>query len=112
MKEFLSQEQRRVLRAQQRSEKNGRTRDRIKAVILSDQGWTFKNIAEALLIDEETVSHHVSEYIDDNKLSIQTGGSVSKLDPDQTVESVAHLTKITYMKVSDICVHVSETYFD
>ena len=54
MKEFLTIEERESLRRRHRSEKDGRTRDRIKAVLLADEGWSFKEIAEALLLDEET----------------------------------------------------------
>jgi transposase len=107
MKEFLPPEQRSQLRLQHRSEKDRRTADRIKAVLLSDKGWTFRQIAEALLLDEETISKHVTEYIESHKLKIQTGGSASKLDLAQTEQLIAHLTNTTYMKVSDICAYVS-----
>jgi DNA-binding NarL/FixJ family response regulator len=75
MKEFLSTEERERLRRRHRSEKDGRTLDRIKAVLLSDKGWSFKAIAEVLLLDEETVSNHVEAYVKEKKVSIATGGS-------------------------------------
>ena len=59
MKEYLNQEEREALKAQHRQEKNRRVADRIKAVLLSDKGWTYRQIAEALLIDERTISRHV-----------------------------------------------------
>ena len=110
MKEFLNPEQQTFLRVQHRSEKNRRTADRIKAVLLCDKGWTYQQIAEALLLDEETISKHVSEYIKKAKLSIQTGGSLSKLDLAQTEQLIVHLTNTTYLKVSEICAYVSTTY--
>ena len=79
MKQFLNKDERDHLATQHRKEKDGRTRDRIKAVLMSDNGWTFKDIAEALLLDQETVSRHVKEYKEQQKLSISTGGSESKL---------------------------------
>jgi predicted ArsR family transcriptional regulator len=103
MKEFLTLEQRSHLKLRHRSERDGRTRDRIKAVLLSDRGWTYRQIAEALLLDEETISKHVNEFIENNKLSIQTGGSVGKLNRAQTEHLIEHLTATTYVKVSDIC---------
>lgn len=110
MKDFLSSEQRSELRLKHRSEKDGRTRDRIKAVLLANKGWSFRHIAEALLLDEETISKHVHEYRDHAKLSVQTGGSESKLDTAQTKQLIDHLTTTTYTKVSDICAYVSATY--
>ena len=62
MKEFLTVEDRESLRRRHRSEKDGRTRDRIKAVLLADKGWSFKAIAEVLLLDEETISKYVEAY--------------------------------------------------
>lgn len=110
MKEFLTSEQRTQLKLQHRSEKDRRTADRIKAVLLSDKGWTYRQIAEALLLDVETIAKHVSEYIEHHKLSIKTGGSTSKLDTVQTEQLINHLTTTTYMKVSEICAYVSATY--
>jgi hypothetical protein len=56
MKNFLTEELQSRLKLRHRTEKNGRVKDRIKAIILSDMGWTYLKIAEALLIDDETVS--------------------------------------------------------
>ena len=59
---FLSDEEREQLKQKHRKERDGRVRDRIKSVILSDQGWTPKKIAEALLISEDAVRNHIQEY--------------------------------------------------
>jgi transposase len=109
MKKFLNDE-RDQLTTQHRKEKNGRTRDRIKAVLMSDNGWTFKDIAEALLLDQETISRHVKDYKEEQKLSINTGGSESKLSSDQTVEIIKHLEEVTYLKVNEICIYVQDEY--
>jgi hypothetical protein len=47
-KDFLSKEEYEELRRSHCTEKDGRTRDRIKAVLLSHRGWTYKKIPEAL----------------------------------------------------------------
>lgn len=110
MQGFLTDENRVALRTQHRQEKNRRTADRIKAVLLSDKGWTYRQISEALLIDEQTISRHVDEYKDNQKLTVSSGGSMSKLDAVQTEALIAHLEHVTYMKVREICVHVRKTY--
>ena len=110
MKKFLNEEERKQLTDQHRQEKDGRPRDRIKAVLMSDTGWTFKDIAEALLLDQETISRHVKEYREQQKLTINTGGSESKLSSDQAMEIIKHLDEVTYLKVSEICIYVQEEY--
>ncbi|MDR2410142.1 MAG: winged helix-turn-helix domain-containing protein, partial [Bacteroidales bacterium] len=85
MSKFLSSEEQQELKQRRRKEKDGR-------------------------IDEETISKHVSEYQENKKLEIKTGGSHSKLSPGQTEELNEHLMEHTYAKVSEICEHVKEKY--
>ena len=58
MKNFLIDEERASLTKQHKKEKDGRVRDRIKAVLLRDKGWTWMQIAEALLLSEEMLRKH------------------------------------------------------
>lgn len=110
MKRFLNEREREALKAQHRQEKNRRVADRIKAVLLSDKGWTYRQIAEALLIDEQTIGRHVDEYKEDQKLTLSSGGSMGKLSWVQSGELVGHLERITYLKIADIMAYVSATY--
>lgn len=110
MKEFLNETERASLKEQHRQEKNRRVADRIKAILLADKGWTYRQIAEALLIDEQTIGRHVDEYVEDQKLALSSGGSMGKLSWVQTGKLVAHLERITYLKIADIVAYVQETY--
>lgn len=110
MKKFLNTSERDQLITQHRKEKDRRTGDRIKAILMADNGWSFKDIAKALLLDQETISRHVKEYIESKKLSISTGGSDSKLSFEQSVEIVKYLEEVTHLKVSKICIYVQEKY--
>jgi len=110
MERFLTNQEREQLKTRHRKEKDRRTGDRIKAVLLADIGWSWRQIAEALLLDEETVAKHVGEYKEHQKLSIQTGGTASKLNPEQTQELKAHLEAQTYLKAGDICAYVEEKH--
>lgn len=110
MKDFLTDSRRQELRGQHRKERDGRVRDRIKAILLADKGWSYVRIAEALMLDEETISRHIQEYLDHDKLKPENGGSSSKLNEKQTLELVAHLETETYMKVSDIRNYIQLTY--
>ena len=110
MKEYLSPEERSNLRHQHRQERDGRTRDRIKVVLLSDMGWTNRQIATALFLDEETISKHIVQYKSEQKLRIQSGGKNSKLNEEQTTELIQHLEDKVYLTTNDICQFVQEKY--
>lgn len=110
MKNGLSSSEKLRLRQLHRQERDGRTRDRIKAVLAYDEGYTYTEIARILLIDDETVRRHIQDYCNENKLSIESGGSDSKLNEKQTQALTAHLSDHTYLYVKDICQHVKEKY--
>ncbi|MCP4179309.1 MAG: hypothetical protein GY756_16235 [bacterium] len=62
MSNFLSEKEELKLRHQHKKEKNRRNADRLKAVQLSNKGWSYRAISEALFLDEETVSTHISDF--------------------------------------------------
>jgi DNA-binding NarL/FixJ family response regulator len=92
---FLSDEERAQLKLQHKIERDGRIRDRIKAVLLYDKGWRPKQIAEALLISENTIRNYVDDYKASKKLKPESGGSVEKLSKQQALQLEKHLEKHT-----------------
>ena len=76
---FLSDSERAQLRAQHKRERDGRVRDRIKAVLLYDKGWSIIAIAEALLLSDDAVREHITEYKKHQKLKPESGGSIEKM---------------------------------
>jgi transposase len=79
--------------------------------LLADDGFTYREIARVLLIDEESVSAHVTTYKETKKLKIShSPGRPCKLDQAQTDELIAHLTEVTYVKAADICAYVKDKY--
>ncbi|MDR0727411.1 MAG: hypothetical protein LBF26_00750 [Puniceicoccales bacterium] len=48
---FLTVEERKDLRKMHHGEKNRRVADRIKAFLIADSGWSYRDIAEALPLD-------------------------------------------------------------
>ena len=91
MQKFLTDSQRANLKLAHKSERDRKRGDRMKVVLLCDQGESVAVIAKFLFIDEQTVRRHLHDYIDSEKLSISSGGSVSKLDPAQTAKLIATL---------------------
>lgn len=99
-----------ALDLQHRVERDGRVRDRIKAVLLHVEGWSNLSIAQALRIRPETVADHLREYEDLQKLKPENGGSAGYLDAAKTESLLAHLEAETYTKALEICSYVKETY--
>lgn len=110
-KEFLTPQERIDLKKRHRSEKDRRAGDRIKAILLLDKGWTFEEVAEALLVDDDTIRRHLKEFQDSKKLeNNKSPGRSSLLTKEQTEEVVEHLKATTYVKASDVCVYIENKY--
>lgn len=55
MQQALTKEERLKLTLQHKKERDKRVCDRIKAVLLYDEGWTHEKIAYVLLLTDEAV---------------------------------------------------------
>ncbi|WP_262947629.1 helix-turn-helix domain-containing protein, partial [Xenorhabdus indica] len=75
MKIHLTPDQKHALELMHDTTRDGRVRDRIKAVLLASEGWTAQMIAQALRIHESTVSRHLKDYFSQEKLAPENGGS-------------------------------------
>ena len=62
MKIILTVKEKEELDLQHGKERDRRVADRIKAVLLNAEGWTQKQIAQALRIRYETVQDHLNDY--------------------------------------------------
>ncbi|GHW59008.1 DNA-binding protein [Vibrio cholerae] len=103
MKITLTPQQKLQLEEMHDSTRDGRVRDRIKAVLLASEGWSQEMISQALRIHESTVARHLSDYVLSEKLKPENGGSQSKLSATQTMHLIEHLTEKTYFHM-----HISE----
>lgn len=110
MKLFISCSKKQALKSLHNTTRDGRVRDRIKSVIHASNGWSPEEIADALLIHENTVRQHLKEYAEEKKLKPENGGSISFLTEIQTRELVEHLTHNTYAHTHQICIHIQQTY--
>lgn len=110
MEKMLTPRERQQLIVRHRKERDGRIRDRIKAVLAYDDGYSYSEIAHILLLDDETVRRHIDDYFKEKKLSTANGGSDGKLSDQETRELIEHLQEITYLYVKDICQYVWQAY--
>ena len=107
---FLTDQERAQLKSQHKQERDGRVRDRIKAILLYDEGWTPQQIAKVLLISDQAVRNHVDEYKASNKLKPESGGSEEKLSKEQSKKLEAHLQEHTYLYIKDIIAYVQTSF--
>ena len=107
---ILNDQEKAQLRIQHKRERDGRVRDRIKAVLLYDKGWSPQQIAEALLISDEAVRNHIEDYKATQKLKPRNGGSEEKLSKEQSGRLETHLQNHAYLYVKDIIAYVKTTF--
>lgn len=87
-----------------------READRIKAVLLRDDGRTYEEIAAALFLSDEGVRQQLKDYEGSGKPKPENGGSSPMPSEGQAKELLAHLDEKIYVKVSEICAYVLERF--
>ena len=84
----LSIEKINELKSLHKKERDKRICDRIKAVLLINKGYSYQQVSEILLLDDETVRRHIQEYLAFEKLKTKNKGSDSKLNKQETEELI------------------------
>ncbi len=107
---FLEIYQRRDLLQRHRAERDRRIADRIKAVLLADDGWSCEQIAQALFLSDEAIRKHLKDYAKAQKLKPENGGSEPQLNLEQTAQILEHLDTKIYVDAKDICAFVQQNY--
>jgi transposase len=107
---LLSPEERTALLRQHKAERDKRVADRIKAVLLRDDDWSLRAIAEALFLTEEGARQHLKDYAATGKLKPENGGSDGFLGKEQSAELAAHVEQHLYVKASEVVAYVHKTY--
>jgi len=65
----LTTEEKIALEVLHDTNRDGRVRDRIKAVLLGSKGWSTTMITQALRLHETTICRHIDDYVSKNKLA-------------------------------------------
>lgn len=84
--------------------------DRIKAILLRNKDWSLAKIAEALLILEKSIKRYIDDYLDNDKLKPDNGGSESHLNDEQTQCLIQHLCDVTYLHQHQIIAYIKKTF--
>lgn len=106
----LSEEKVIELKSRHKAERDGRIRDRIKAVLLINDGYSYEQAAKILLVDEDTVRRHIQEYLESEKLTNNNKGSEPKLNRFQEAELIEYLKNNTFMNVKPIIKYIEIKY--
>ena len=83
--------------------------DRIKAILLRYKGWSSSEIADALLIHKKSIKRYIDDYLDKDKLQIESGGSQGYLTDEQTQSVINHLSDVTYLHQHQIINYIKST---
>jgi transposase len=98
-----------------RATRDKREADRIKAVVLLANGWTGEDVAEALLVEPNTVRNHFKCYREGGIAALRAigtgvGGSACALDARQLADLDAHLQESVYLSAKGVANWVKETF--
>lgn len=112
-KGFLSTNQRAAIIAVHRYERNASQADRLKAMLLLDDGYTFEQISKILLLDDQTIRNYLSKYErggTEGLLSDKYAGYSGCLSQDEESKLETHLEEFTYPDVNPIIAYVEFTF--
>lgn len=115
MKNFLSQTQIQQLRKAHKKARDKQSADKIKTIVLLNSGWSFEQIAEALLLDDSTLRRYFERYqIHKNNmkrfLSNQCAGTQPRLTAKQIKKLDEHLQTHVYLDITPVVRYVKKTF--
>ena len=106
----LTQDKIKDLKTLHKNERDKKVCDRIKAVLLINEDYSFEEVAKILLVDDDTVRRHIEEYLALEKLTNNHKGSEGKLNKFQVDELIDHLQTNTYINVKPIIEYIELKY--
>lgn len=106
----LTADQKEALETRHKKSCGKRESDRIKAVLLRDENWSTPMIAQALRIHETSVVRYIDDYLTNEKLTLNSGGSEGYLNPKQTIELISHIENNLYHHNHQIVTYVKEEW--
>ena len=113
MSGFLSRNEQMILKEAHRAAQDKRHAYKINAILLLNEGWSYEQIAAALLLDETTARRYLKIYQRqglDGLLDNLYEGREPKLDPKQIVKLKEHLQQVIYPNAKAIVAYVSKTF--
>ena len=109
----LTIKQRTELKRLHRQEHGRRFADRIKTIILLDDGLSYSRVAEILLLDDQTIRNYEKIFSDQGTfglLNTDYKGGLANLSVEQEVALKDHIVNNTYSSSATIIEYVKQTY--
>jgi transposase len=109
----LSPEELSCLKRAHRASKKKRDADRIKTIILLGTGWTIREIAEVLLLDDETIRNYLKRYKTGELnalLNDNYKGYSGKLCGLEIFQLDEHLNENTYLSTKEVVSYVAKRF--
>ena len=113
MKKFLSPDEVSILQEAHHAAGEKRKADRIKTVLLLNQGYPYSEIARILLLDDSTVRAYFKEYRElelDGLVEDNYSGSESFLTTKEQHGLTLYLKSTTYPTVKQVVIFVKQKY--
>jgi len=113
MQEFLSEEQIRILREAHYSCRLRKSADRIKAVLLLNDGFSYEKVARILMLDGITIRRYEKQFESvgvDGLIECRYFGRRGVLTKVQEMGLITHLRNHTYQTVKEIVVYAQKHY--
>jgi transposase len=106
----LTPEEKSNLELRHKAARDSRECDRIKAILLRSEFWPVLDISQALRISPSTVTQHIVDYLEKQKLTPENGGSISYLNAEQTAFMIDHIAENLYVNSADIIDFIFHKY--
>jgi transposase len=113
MNAILNEEQVMVLRRAHKATRDKKLADRIKAVVMVHNGFSYEQITMALMIDESTIGRYVRRFKEsgvEGLMECRYVGGSSQLSLSQEVELREELQTNTRQGVQEIRSHIKNRY--
>lgn len=113
MKGFLTEEQIGILREAHYSCRYRKSADRIKAILLLNDGLSYEKVARILMLDDITIRRYEKQYEKvgvDGLIECRYLGSKGLLTKQQEIGLTTHLKNHTYQTVKEIAAYVEKHY--
>ncbi len=113
MHKFLKPDERIILLQELRSERYRKHADRIRVILLLDDGKTYKSIKEHLFLDEGTIANWRKRYKEgglERLFDDQYKTKKCSLSPSELELLSAHLQENTYRRTSEISKYIKKEF--
>lgn len=110
---FLSKPERSSLEALQRRERDKRLCDRIRVILLLDNGWSYDKIATAFFLDCSTIQRYYQLYINEGQkglLNLNYSGSACKLSQEALDQIKAYVKEATPKTAAEVVDYIKEHF--